>query len=34
VKEEGRLELAELSQKIADGEIDTVITALPDLYGR
>jgi glutamine synthetase len=30
----GMLTLAELRQKVESGEIDTVITAFPDLYGR
>jgi glutamine synthetase len=30
----GRLDLAALEQRVAAGEIDTVITAIPDLYGR
>jgi glutamine synthetase len=30
----GRLDLALLEERVATGEIDTVITALPDLYGR
>ncbi len=30
----GRLDLDTLRQKIHDGEIETVITAIPDLYGR
>lgn len=30
----GTLELSELSARVAEGEIDTVITAFPDHYGR
>ena len=30
----GRLDLALLEQRVSTGEIDTVITAIPDLYGR
>jgi glutamine synthetase len=30
----GRLELADLEQAVAAGEVETVVTALPDLYGR
>jgi glutamine synthetase len=30
----GRLDLAGLEERVAAGEIDTVITAIPDLYGR
>jgi len=30
----GRLDLAVLEERVAAGEIDTVITAIPDLYGR
>jgi len=30
----GRLELAELERRVETGEIETVITAIPDLYGR
>ena len=30
----GMLELSELSARVAEGEIDTVITAFPDHYGR
>jgi glutamine synthetase len=30
----GRLELETLRRRVADGTIDTVVTALPDLYGR
>ncbi len=31
---EGRLDEAELTRRIERGEIETVVTALPDLYGR
>ena len=34
MKEHGRLDLAELRREIETGSIETVITALPDLYGR
>ena len=30
----GRLDLEELERAVADGSIETVVTALPDLYGR
>ncbi len=30
----GRLDLEDLRHAVADGSVDTVITALPDLYGR
>ncbi len=30
----GRLDLAALTERVADGAIDTVVTAVPDLYGR
>jgi len=30
----GRLDLTALEERVAAGEIDTVITAIPDLYGR
>ena len=30
----GLLDLAVLEERVAAGEIDTVITAIPDLYGR
>ncbi len=30
----GRLDLTDLEERVATGEIDTVITAIPDLYGR
>jgi glutamine synthetase len=34
VTERGRLELAELEERVRQGAIDSVITAIPDLYGR
>jgi glutamine synthetase len=34
VTEAGRLSLAQLRAEVESGEIETVITALPDLYGR
>ncbi|MGI9521482.1 MAG: glutamine synthetase family protein, partial [Hyphomicrobiaceae bacterium] len=30
----GRLEMEELRRLVADGEIDTVLVALPDMQGR
>ena len=32
--EPGRLTRAELEKRVRSGEIDTVLTAFPDLYGR
>ena len=34
MSERGRLDLPMLRQQIESGEIETVITAIPDLYGR
>jgi glutamine synthetase len=34
MKGRGRLDIAALTRMIHDGEIETVITAIPDLYGR
>ena len=34
MRERGRLDLAELGREVEAGHIDTVVTALPDLYGR
>ena len=33
-KTPGMLSLEELSEKVSAGEIDTVLVAFPDLYGR
>ena len=33
-RERGRLDLAELAREVEAGRIQTVVTAIPDLYGR
>ena len=34
VRERGRLDLAELAREVEAGRIETIVTAIPDLYGR
>lgn len=33
-RERGRLDLAELAREVESGRIETIVTAIPDLYGR